>query len=119
MLTIIICIVLIIIGSVLLNTWDFDFFGFIILFCSAIYLIVHVTAISLKSYSYEKFVVRRDAFEQTLHAARENGNEYETAAIVKEVAEWNQYLRSQQYDNGTVFFDQYIDDRVMDLEPIE
>lgn len=84
-----------------------------------IWLLGHTISILTASYSYEMFVVKRDAFESTLNNARKNGNEYETAAIVKSVAEWNIYLAMAKYENKTLYFDQFIDDRIEGLEPIK
>ena len=119
MITIIILIGLVSIGGYLTTKWDYDMLGVMMCVIFGIYLIIHSLAFGLVSYEYGLFVEKRNAFELTLKEAREGGNEYETAAIVKEVAIWNVKLAEHKYDNKTMFFDQYIDDRVEMLEPIK
>lgn len=119
MLLFIILIVLIAIGAALTKTYDYDFLGVIMCVVFGFVFVFHTIAWCLSSYEYGLFVEKRNAFEQTLKEARENGNEYETAAIVREVSEWNIDLAERKYDNKTLFFDQYIDDRIEDLEPIK
>ncbi len=92
--------------------------GAIMSLFTLIFLLIHMISIGLSSYNYHVMVKKRDAFELTLKEARESGNELEAAAIVKEVAEWNVWLANQQYDNTTLFFDPYIDDRIDSLKPI-
>lgn len=117
--TLIILIVLVAIGGYLTTKWDYKGLGFIMCLIFGTYLLFHAFAWGLVSYEYGLFVEKRNAFEQTLKVARENGNDYETAAIVKEVAQWNVRLAEYKYDNNTLYFDQYIDDRVELLEPIK
>lgn len=119
MITLIILIVLVAIGGYLTTKWDYEVLGIIMCLIFGLWLIIHFFAWGLVSYKYGLFVEKRNAFEQTLQVARENGNEYETAAIVKDVAEWNQKLAEYKYDNKTIFLDQYIDDRIELLEPIK
>lgn len=119
MITLIILIVLVAIGGYLTTKWDYDVLGTIICVIFGFWLIIHSLLWGLVSYEYGLFVEKRNAFEQTLQVARENGNEYETAAIIKEVAQWNVKLAEAKYDNKTMYFDQYIDDRVELLEPIK
>jgi len=119
MITLIILIVLIAIGGYLTTKWDYEGLGIIMCAIFGLWLIMHSFCWGLVSYEYGLFVEKRNAFEQTLNEARNNGNEYETAAIVKEVAQWNQKLAEYKYDNKTIFFDQYIDDRIELLEPIK
>ena len=102
-----------------LDTTGKEIIGFLTIVLFGVVLVVHVISLSLVTYEYNSFVVKRDSFQQTLKNARENGNEYETAAITKNVAEWNVKLAQSKYDNTTLFFDQYIDNRVMQLEPIK
>lgn len=82
-------------------------------------LAAHLLTWGFVEHSYNVWVERRTAFELTLNNARETGNQYEVAAIVKEVANWNESLAENKYLNTHWFFDQYIDDRVKDLEPIK
>lgn len=120
MITLIILVALVAIGWVVaVRSYDYEPQGAILAILSGICLLIHLALIELKSYDYELFVVKRNAFAETLKSARENGNEYETAAIVKEVANFNAELASYKYNNKTIFLDQYIDDRFDSLEPIE
>ena len=86
---------------------------------SLILLFLHSLAYFTANYNYGLFVAERDAFEETLKEARENGSEYEIAAITKDVAEWNRALAELKYSNKTLFFDQYVDDGIELLEPIK
>ena len=120
MITGIILAVLIGIGIYLVNkSYDYDMLGGLMCVLFGIYLVVHLFALALVNYEYGMFVEKRNAFEQTLKLSRENGNDYETAAIVKEVAQWNIKLAERKYDNKTFVLDQYIDDRIETLEPIK
>ena len=119
MMTLIILIVLVAIGGYLTTKRDYELLGFIMCLIFGAYLLFHAFSWGLVAYEYGLFVEKRNAFEQTLKVSRENGNDYETAAIVKEVAQWNVRLAEYKYDNNTIYFDQYIDDRVELLEPIK
>ena len=99
--------------------WGYEVLGGLMGIIFGLWSVIHLICILTVSYSYELFVVKRDAFEKTLNDSRKNGNQYETAAIVKEVSEWNTKLAEYKYDNNTLYFDQYIDDRIEDLEPIK
>ena len=88
-------------------------------FVSGIWLLIFCLLTSMSSYNYDKFVVRRNAFEQTLNECRLNGNQYETAAIVKEVSDWNQQLAENKLDNSKFLMDTYVDDRFEQLKPIK
>ena len=120
MITLIILVALFAIGIVISKkSYDYDILGAVMFVTSGVLLLIHTPVICLKSYEYNMFVVKRNAFSETLKSARENGNEYETAAIVKEVANFNTELASNKYNNKTIFLDQYIDDRFDLLEPIK
>ena len=119
MITFIILIALILIGWYLTTTYDYELLGSLLMAFTAIYLIFHSIFFLTVEYEYGMFVEKRKAFVMTLKASRESGNKYESAAIVKEVAEWNIKLAENKYDNKTVFCNQYIDDRIEDLEPIK
>lgn len=119
MITLIILIVLVATGGYLTTKWDYEILGALMCIIFGLLLLIHSIAWGTASYNYGLFVEKRNAFERTLNEARKNANEYETAAIIKEVAQWNQKLAEYKYDNKTLFFDQYIDDRVELLEPIK
>jgi small-conductance mechanosensitive channel len=119
MITLIILILLITIGGYLTTKRDYDLLGVVMCLIFGLWVLYHSIFYFTVSYKYGLFVEKRNAFEQTLKEARENGNEFETAAIVKEISEWNQELAEYKYKNKTLFFDQYIDDRIELLEPIK
>lgn len=100
------------------NEWDylFSFLGTLIF---GFWFIVHILCISLQGYYFELFVEKRNSFEMTLNNSREKGSDYEAAAIVKEVAEWNMKLAEDKFDNKNWFLGQFVDDRIETLEPIE
>ena len=119
MVTLIILIALFGIGFYLTTKWDYEVLGGFMCLIFGTWLLIHCVCYFTVSFRHELFVAKRNAFEQTLNEARANGNEYETAAIVKEVAIWNQELASDKYKNNTIYFDQFIDDRIELLEPIK
>lgn len=86
---------------------------------SGVWLFFFILLTSMSSYEYERFMVRRSAFEQTLNECRLNGNQYETAAIVKEVSEWNESLAENKLDNSKFLMETYVDDRFESLKPIK
>ena len=82
-------------------------------------LLMHIPGMLLKTYAYNQFVVKRNAFQETIVNARKNKNQYEVAAISQEIAKFNIELAEAKYDNSTFFLDQYVDDRIESLEPIK
>lgn len=120
MITLIILLALTGLGFYLYNKgWDYETGGALMITIFGLWFLIHSICLLTVSYGFEMFVVKRTAFEKTLNDSRKNGNDYETAAIVKEVAEWNVKLAEYKYDNTTLYFDQFIDDRIDTLEPIE
>tara|TARA_R110000868_G_scaffold76573_5_gene220151 strand:- start:520 stop:888 length:369 start_codon:yes stop_codon:yes gene_type:complete len=122
MVTLVVLITLIALGIFSVNRYDSflgEVGGILLSISAAIGLLFHLIAFGLVGYNFNQFVAQRDAFELTLNNSREGGNEYEAAAIIKEVATWNIQLAQMKYDNSTLLADQYIDDRVEDLEPIK
>lgn len=119
MITLLILIVLLAISIYLLGNWEYELLGSIIFSVSMLGLIIHSMFFFTAGYNYGLFVEKRNAFEQTLIEARKNGSDYETAAISKEVAQWNQQLAEYKYDNKHAFLGQYVDDRIESLKPIK
>ena len=122
MITFIILLVLVVTGIYLASSDDCykcEGWGWVMITFFGGLLLIHSIPFCLASYEYETFIEKRNAFEATLENARENGNEYETAAIVKEVADWNVKLAVIKYNNSTLFLDQYIDDRIKYVKPIQ
>ena len=100
------------------KSYDYAILGIIIYVCSGFYLLMHILFWSLASYDYNKFVTKRQAFVETLQYARKNESKFELASITCEVSEWNQQLASSKYDNNVFLLKDYIDDRILSLEPI-
>jgi hypothetical protein len=100
------------------KSYNYDFLGFIICVFSGIYLLMHILLWSTSSYQFHKFVTKRKAFVETLEYARKNESQFELASITREVSKWNKELASLKYDNNVFILKDYIDDRVMSLEPI-
>lgn len=120
MITLIILLALTGLGLYLYNKgWDYEIGGEFMISIFGLWSLLHSICLLTVSYGFEVFLVKRTAFEKTLNNSRKNGNDYETAAIVKEVAEWNVKLAEYKYENTTLYFDQFIDDRIDTLEPIE
>ena len=122
MIILIILIVLITIGVIL--TLNYKYFkyediGIVLVTTFGMYLTIHIIGWSTAKYSYNKFVVKRNAFIETLNNARKNNNIYEQAAIVKQISEWNTELADRKYDNNTFIFGDYFDNRIELLEPIK
>lgn len=119
MITFILLLTLLAIGTYLFMETRYDAIGFIMCLLAAILIFIHSFLYFTAEYDYEIFVEERNAFEQTLNNSREAGNDYETAAIVKEVAQWNQRLAKSKYNNKTFLLGQYVDDRIEKLDPIK
>ena len=117
--TSIVIIALFILGIYLKGHPWYEFTGFCLTYIFGWVAIFHFAVLLFVKYDYEKFLNKRNAFQQTLIEARENGREIESAAILQNVAEWNIDLAEYQYDNTTWLLDQYIDDRIMSLKPIK
>jgi len=117
--TTIILLVLLGIGILLLRNDDYDILGAVITAPVLIILILHVISVLLVPYNYNVFVEKRNSFEETLKDARQNGSDLERAAIIQNVSQWNIKLAEIKYNNTTFILSPYIDDRIMDLEPIK
>lgn len=117
---IILVILLAVIGlGIWMMTTDYDIGGLLIIIISGIYLLVHVIIWSTSSYEYNKFVVKRQSFVETLKEARKNVNNYELASLSREVSQWNSNLAVTKYQNKLFFLGDYIDDRFENLESIK
>lgn len=96
-----------------------EFCSFLLGCFFTIWVIGHSISYFTKSYSFNKFIVKRESFVNSLEESRKNGRELESATILKEISDFNQQLASDKYDNKIWFFDQYIDDRIETVEPIK
>lgn len=97
---------------IILPTWT-------VVLCVPLFLILHLVSWGTASTKYEMYVVRRDAFIQTLENARVNGNPQEINAIAKDIATWNIELAQYKFDNKRILYDTSIDDRFEQLHPIK
>ena len=84
-----------------------------------LFLIASVSNLIYKPIEYERFVAERTAFSATLDKAREGEYPFETAAIAQQITEWNVKLAELQYKNTVIWYDEYIDDRIDALKPIQ
>lgn len=98
---------------------EVDLLGILLSAIFFLYLIVHLLCWSLSSYDYNIFVEKRNSFVETLEYARENESKFELASITRDVSEWNQKLATFKYQNKLFLLKDYVDDRMMDLEPIK
>lgn len=64
---------------------------------------------------YDKFVIEGKSIQQTLDNARKTN---ESTAVWPAVTDWNSDLAIYKYCN-TTFFEEYVDDRMNNLEPIK
>ena len=101
------------------KSYDYEFLGVIVSLIFGLYLIIHGIMFFTVSYEYENWLVKRNAFEETLKECRENGRDIEAAAILKEVSEFNKTLARARNDKKYFFTKDYIDDRVFDIDFIK
>lgn len=83
------------------------------------YMIVHVCLWATASYRYKCLVVEREVIAMTLEHARSSENNIELAAITKNLCEFNSKLAEEKLDNSVFLLKDYVDDRVMDIKPIQ
>lgn len=121
--TILIILIAILILAILLAVYSESFLPEIIGVMGAaitgFYLIFHLISWLSVEYSFNQWVLQRQAFVETLNESRKNGRELESAAIIQSVSAWNQDLAEKKYDNNTFLLGDYVDDRVADLKPIK
>lgn len=70
-------------------------------------------------YRYGIHMAERNALITTLEEARHVESHFEKAGVIAKVIEYNQELARRQYENTTWLFGPKIDDRFMDLTPIQ
>jgi len=116
----IILLALTIIGILILEkTYDYDVIGIIMSLIFGLWFIMHIILWATSSYSYNVFLVKRESFVKTLESARKNKSQFELTSLTIEISNWNQQLASNKYDNTLFLLDDYIDDRIDNLKPIE
>ena len=86
--------------------------GFIFAFFVGLMLII-------APFEYREFEVEGKSFQQTLTMSREYNRKYESAAILKEIADWNKELAIRQYHNSIFIIGDWTDDRFDKLKPIQ
>lgn len=120
MLTLIILLVLLVIGISILKYCDYDFewLGSILTASSSIILLFHLCIWPFASYRYEIIQSEKIAIQKTIDTSRQLDNPLENAAITNKIIEFNTNLAYEKYKNKTLFFDQYIDDRIETLDYI-
>ena len=126
MLLLFIIILIIALGVILFQLFDkyydtvFAIFGSIMLVVFAIgYLLVHISLWASASYRYKCLVAEREAIAMTLEHARSSENNIELAAITKDLCEFNSKLAEEKLNNSVFLLKDYVDDRVMDIKPIQ
>lgn len=120
MLVAVILLLLVITGIIILKeSYDYEGIGVLMVLIFGVWFILHILVFSFKSYEYEITLEKRNAFQETLNIARENNNNLESAAILSEIANFNASLAKEKYKNNTLWFDQFIDDRIDTMEPIK
>ena len=97
----------------------FKVLGLCIAFIGIICSLVHFFSWTSSDNEYEYALVERQAIERTLEQTRKYGNENELNSVTLKVIEYNIDLAIKQYENTKWYQDCYIDDRFMDLKPIE
>lgn len=91
----------------------------ITLVLSILFLVIHSLIYFPQSYAYNMIKLDRETFETSLNESRKNGNEFESAAILTEVIEFNSKLARKKYNNKNPFLGQYIDDRIENIKAIK
>jgi len=110
MILFIISIVAILIGIRLTMRWRTEDFGFTLMLVFGFTLFIQ-TLMLTNHYFIKKSILKREAFRTTIDNARANGTKLENATILKDIAEWNQWIVNEQIDNE-FWFDVYTPDCV-------
>lgn len=120
MITLIILLVLLVIGILILKYCDYVFawIGYILTIPSILMLLFHLCIWPFISYNYEIIESEKIAIQKTIDTSRQFDNPLENAAITNKIIEFNTNLAYEKYKNKTLFFDQYIDDRIETLDYI-
>ncbi|CAB4136541.1 hypothetical protein UFOVP309_27 [uncultured Caudovirales phage] len=93
-------------------------FGILISILTSLFLLIHIPMCLGSSYKYDRNLVERNSFIESLKNARLNNNNYELAAISKDIFQYNKELAILKYENNGIL-DCYIDDRYLNLKPIK
>lgn len=106
------------IAGIFLLMYEWEFLGVIFCVLSFVFLLFHVPTWLLSERKYQRHIVERNSFIESLENARLNNNKFELAAISKDIFEYNKNLAILKYENGTLL-DCYVDDRFLELKPIK
>lgn len=116
----VVLIVLIAIGVyIAYKLYGYETWGVILQFVAGIYFLIHIIFIIMAPIEYRTISAKREAFVETLEAARQSARELEAAAILKEIVEWNSQLAMRKVVNSYWLLDDYVDDRLLLLKPIK
>lgn len=88
------------------------------LFISAL-LMAHLFSIISRYVDYKEIVIRRNAIHSALIESRKVENNIESAAVLKDIIDFNTSLAKMKYYNKTFLLGQYVDDRIESIEPIK
>ena len=88
------------------------------LFVSAL-LMGHLFSIVSRYVDYEEIVIKRSVIHNVLVELRKVENNIESAAVLKDIIDFNTSLAKMKYYNKTFLFGQYVDDRIESIEPIK
>lgn len=123
MIILIVSAILIIVGVIIskkseyASVWDFT--GNIISIIFGIILVATLITLPLSYYDTKAEVERYYAFKETIENSRSgNMSEFERAALINEIANYNKKLASVKYWNDTIF-DIFIYDGLAELEFLE
>ena len=111
---------LLILGIYLGNRDDWDgFFNWLLTGISGIGLFILLITLPINRLELNAEIVRYESFKQTIEKSREKGKvtEFERAAIQKDIVEWNQEIAEWKFYNQ--YWDLWIPDEFINLEPIE
>jgi hypothetical protein len=88
-------------------------------FIAFIWMCINISVLLTLEYSYDQWVIQRNAFEISLNEARQQENNIELASLTREVTEWNIQLARNKFANEHWYFGMYVSDRVKELQPIK
>jgi hypothetical protein len=115
--------ILLLIGSILVNkffndVWEWDMFSSISMLLCCIMLAMCLIGIPVQYYDTMSKVSEFHSVQLSLDAARHSVGDIENAAIQQKVIDENKWLSSVQYYNGTIW-GLWTPDTVMQLKPIK
>lgn len=100
-------------------------YNMVTVFLRVIGIVSGVTSVSMaillimSPFKYELHLVKRNALISTLEEARYVESHFEKAGAISKVIMYNQELAERQYENTLWLFDPAVDDRFMELTPVQ